>query len=135
MVSKSPERGFAYWPAIRATLVTGQEPAKVSTMAICKITLKVSRIFGAVKSWNDSAQSPPCNRKPLPWQTLAKCFSKLRISSAKTKGGNDFNCASTAWSWAISWYSGCCWAGYLRQLLALQAVLLAIMTYLQSLQH
>ncbi len=59
MVSKSDERGLAYWPAMRATLVTGHRPANVNTTAICKITLKVSRILGALNSANDSAQSPP----------------------------------------------------------------------------
>ena len=66
MVSRSLDRGFAYCPAIRATLVTGHEPAKVKTIAICRITLKVSRIFGALKSAKDSAQSPPCNKNPCP---------------------------------------------------------------------
>ena len=47
-VSRSDERGLAYWPAIRPTLTTGTDAAYVSTTAICSSTRSLLRTLSAV---------------------------------------------------------------------------------------
>ena len=114
--SKSAERGLANWPAVRAILVTGRRPAKVSTIAICSSTLKVSRTLSALNSAKDSAQSPPCSRNPLPSATCARRFLRSLISCANTSGGSACSRVSTSRRRALSGYSGCCRIGKSRQL-------------------
>ena len=80
-------------------------------MAICNNTLKLSLILLALCSANDSAQSPPCNKKALPSATSAILFLNLLASSAKTKGGLIDNSFSTLFTLARSLYSGTCLIG------------------------
>ena len=58
------ERGLANCPAARASLTTGSAAPYVSTVAICSMILRLSRMCGAERSRNDSAQSPTWSRKP-----------------------------------------------------------------------
>src|SRR5579872_5020218 len=119
--SVGDERGLANWPATRPTLMTGEEPAKVSTTAIWRNTRKKSRMLLAPCSAKLSAQSPPCNRKASPAVTLANAFFRLRASPAKTSGGNVASCASTSAKARASGYSGICFTGRERQLSGVQA--------------
>ena len=93
---------MANWPAMRPTFTTGWPPAKVSTTAICRISLKVSRMLSAWNSLKLSAQSPPCSRKALPSATLPSSSFSRRASPAKTSGGMlrswSSARASAAWS-------------------------------------
>ena len=50
LFSVGDERGLANCPAIRPTFTTGTFAPKVSTIAICNITLKVSRMLSAENS-------------------------------------------------------------------------------------
>ena len=54
---------MANCPAIRPIFTTGHLAPKVSTTAICSITLKVSRMLSAENSAKLSAQSPPCKQE------------------------------------------------------------------------
>ena len=72
---------------MRPIFTTGHLAPKVSTTAICSITLKVSRMLSAENSAKLSAQSPPCSRKARPSATSASCAFSLRVSPAKTSGG------------------------------------------------
>ena len=49
-ISSGAERGLANWPAMRPTLTTGVPVPYVSTTAICRMTLSLSRMLSAVKS-------------------------------------------------------------------------------------
>ena len=73
----------------------GKFVPEVKTTAICKITLNVSRILSALNSVKLSAQSPPCNKKPLPSDTSANERFKDLTSPAKTRGGKLFKVPST----------------------------------------
>src|SRR5205823_14207562 len=101
---------------MRPTFTTGEEPAKVSTTAICRNTRKKSRILLAPCSAKLSAQSPPCSRNASPAATRASAFFRLRASPAKTSGGNVASCASTSANALASGYSGICITGLVRQL-------------------
>ena len=72
---------------MRPTFTTGHLAPKVSTTAICSMTLKVSRMLSAENSAKLSAQSPPCKRKARPSATSASWVFSRRVSPAKTSGG------------------------------------------------
>ncbi len=63
---------------------------------------------GAVRSRNDSAQSPTCSRNAWPTATPASADRSCRASPANTSGGNALSSACTAASSASSGHSGCC---------------------------
>jgi hypothetical protein len=69
MVSVPAERGLANCPAMRPTFTTGTPEEYISTTAICRMTLSLSRMVSAEKESNDSAQSPACSRKASPRET------------------------------------------------------------------
>src|SRR5690348_403031 len=114
--SVGEERGLANWPAMRPTLTTGEEPAKVSTTAIWRKTRKKSRILLAPCSAKLSAQSPPWSRKASPAATRASAFFRLRASPANTSGGKLASWASTSANALASGKSGTCSTGLVRQL-------------------
>jgi hypothetical protein len=64
-------------------------------MAICSMTLNVSRIVSAENSAKLSAQSPPCSRNASPRLAAASSAFRRRASPAKTSGGYFDSCAST----------------------------------------
>ena len=74
----------------------------------------------AVKSANDSAQSPACSRKASPLATSASSAVRWRASPAKTRGGTVDSRASAFLSASASGQSGCCAAGNFRQDAVLQ---------------
>ena len=121
--SKGDDLGLEYWPANLPILTTGKADPKVRTTAICNNTLKLSLILLALCSANDSAQSPPCNKKALPSATSAILFLNLLASSAKTKGGLIDNSFSTLFTLARSLYSGTCLIGSFLQLSIFQSIM------------
>src|SRR6476620_11037522 len=104
--SVGDDRGFTNWPAIRPSLTTGSIEPYVSTAAICRITFSFSRMLAAEKSWNDSAQSPACNRKARPAATSASDSRSRRASPANTSGGIEARRSRAASTAAGSGQSG-----------------------------
>ena len=101
------ERGLANCPAARASLTTGSAAPYVSTVAICSMILRLSRMRGAVRSRKLSAQSPECSRKPRPAATSPSARRNCRASPANTSGGMALISAATASTAAGSGQSGC----------------------------
>ncbi len=87
---------------MRPIFTTGHLAPKVSTTAICSMTLNVSRMLSAENSPKLSAQSPPCSRKARPSETAASSRFSLRASPAKTRGGYEASRASTPCSASAS---------------------------------
>ena len=95
----------------------------MSTTAICRITLSLSRMLSAEKSAKDSAQSPAWSRKARPAATSASALVRFRASPANTSGGRPASCLSALSRAASSGHSGCCPAGCSRQLLGLHSAI------------
>ena len=106
LFSVASDLGLANCPANLPTLTIGKDAPYVKTAAICNINLKVSLRLSALNSANDSAQSPPCNKKALPSDTLASFSFKVLASPANTNGGRDFNLSSVFFNTLVSPYVG-----------------------------
>src|SRR4051812_33662877 len=78
------------------------------------MTFSLSRMASAVKSPNDSAQSPACNRNARPACTSASVDRSCRASPAKTSGGSVDSCFRTRSKALGSGHSGCWAAGCSR---------------------
>src|SRR3954447_4282360 len=108
-VSRSEERGLAYWPARRPSLTTGTDAAYVRTTAICRSTRSLLRTLSAVAPSSVSAQSPPWSRKASPRATAPSLSLRSSHSPAKTSGGTFRSRATASSSAARSGQAGC-WA-------------------------
>src|ERR1700730_7252871 len=87
------------------------------------MTLSLSRMLSAEKSAKDSAQSPACNKKPLPSLTRASPAFNDRASPANTSGGMRRSSSTARSTAAGSGQSGCCAARWWRQLAGSQSKL------------
>ena len=85
--SVGADLGLANCPAIRPTLTTGTLAPYVNTIAICSMTLNVSRIKSALNCSKLSAQSPPCSRNASPRDAAPRAAFRRLASPANTNGG------------------------------------------------
>src|SRR5689334_13585949 len=83
-------------------------------------------MLSAVKSWNDSAQSPACSRNASPWATDARAALRNRASPANTKGGSAASALSDCSRECASGHSGCWSAGKSRQLPGVHVALIQL---------
>ena len=111
----SADRGLANCPAILPSFTTGTPAEYVRTTAICKMTLRRSRMESAENDSKDSAQSPACNRNALPSDTRPSSAVRRRDSPANTSGGNPRSCLRTESYSLASGQFGCCSAVLVRQ--------------------
>ncbi len=116
------ERGLPNWPAMRPILTTGVIAPYVRTTLIWSMIRSFSRIVIALKSLNDSAQSPAWSTKARPSATCASDARSVRASPAKTSGGCVRRRSTTRRASSASGHGGCCAAGVARHAEGVQAV-------------
>jgi hypothetical protein len=95
LVSRSAERGLAYWPAMRPMRTTGRRVPWTSTRLICIKIFSFAAIESDRQSSKLSAQSPPCSTNASPRAAAASCVRSPSISHDVTSGGSRCISANT----------------------------------------